>query len=144
MRPALLLASTVVCMACGSQAPAPRPTTPRARVQEAVPSEDCVPLQEVQRALSARNMAFQDCYVDGLSLDPNLSGTVTLRVVIPPSGEAAEIAIASSDLANERVDQCIVEVAGGLAFAQRTCRLPQTVEYPVRLARGSSEFASAH
>lgn len=114
----------------------------RAPAEIAVLDEDCVALTDVQSALSARNMAFQDCYAEGLVLDPTLRGTVTLEVVIPPSGKVEQVRVASSDLTSAKVADCIAEVAGDLAFPQESCELPQTVEYPVRLARGSSEFAT--
>jgi hypothetical protein len=134
-----LIALACLSAACSSNPPArdvanatsAKPAGPQASAR----FEDCVEIVDVQRALAARNMAFQDCYSDGLARDPNLSGTVTLNVVIPPSGEG-RVEVASSTLA-------IVEVAAGLEFEQDSCSVAQTVEYPVRLARGSSEFAAA-
>ena len=144
MRSTVWLGLTTLSLACGGTPPPQQASSQTARV--AKPShrkfEDCVAVSDVQRALEARKMAFQDCYADGLSIDPELKGTVTLNVVIPPSGELVEVRVASSDLSSEKVTACIAEVAGGLTFEQETCSLPQTVEYPVRLARGSSEFAS--
>src|SRR5687767_5819384 len=103
MRRALLLSFTIFTAACSTKPPAAAPRSqPEARADHApqLRSEDCVAIQDVQRALQARDMAFQDCYVDGLSLDPHLAGTVTLRVVIPPSGAVDDVGVASSDLAS--------------------------------------------
>jgi hypothetical protein len=141
-----LIALACLSAACSSNPPArdvanatsAKPAGPQASAR----FEDCVEIVDVQRALAARNMAFQDCYSDGLARDPNLSGTVTLNVVIPPSGEG-RVEVASSTLASTTVAECIVEVAAGLEFEQDSCSVAQTVEYPVRLARGSSEFAAA-
>jgi|GEM_PF-3177439 len=147
MRRALLLGFTILSVACSSATPPPetaRAGGPAPEVAANRRFEDCVAIMDVQRALAARNMAFQDCYADGLSLDPQLRGTVTLSVVIPPSGSVKHVRVASSDLGSDKVDTCIAEVAGGLEFEQESCSMPQTVEYPVHLARGSSEFASAN
>lgn len=138
-----VFSSILFTVACGQTA-APVQSAPRALVVAEVveEDEDCVPLQDVQRALAARNIAFQDCYADGLAVDPTLNGTVTLAVVIPPSGEVDDVSISSTDLASEGVTACIVEVARGLSFAQESCPMAQKIEYPVRLRRGSSEFAT--
>ncbi|HSC88145.1 MAG TPA: AgmX/PglI C-terminal domain-containing protein [Polyangiaceae bacterium] len=143
----LLGALFLTTLACSSAQPAPRAASPVAAVtveteEETARFEDCVEVAEVQRVLTARNVAFQDCYADGLALDPNLRGTVTLGVHIPPSGEG-RVHITASTLGNASVTRCIAEVASGISFEQQSCSVAQSVEYPVRLARGSSEFASA-
>lgn len=103
--------------------------------------EDCIPPAEVQEALAARKFGFQDCYQEELLKDPSLSGTVTLEVTVEPSGQVAPIVVSRSDIESPRLVTCLSEVCSGLSFTQSSCRSRQTVEYPIRLARGSSEFA---
>lgn len=103
--------------------------------------EDCIPPADVQKALAARKFGFQDCYQEELAKDPSLSGTVTLEVTVEPSGEVAPIVVSRSDIESSSLVTCLSEVCSGLSFSQLSCRSRQTVEYPIRLARGSSEFA---
>lgn len=148
MRRAALLGSTLpllFLLACSKTSTPPARTARAVEVAQQVEvTESCATAQQIQRTLSARNMAFQDCYAEGLARDPMLQGTVTLSLVIPPSGEVDEVRVSSSDLKSDSVSRCIAEVATGIIFPQESCSLAQTVEYPVRLARGSSEFAAIH
>ncbi|MCH2109191.1 MAG: AgmX/PglI C-terminal domain-containing protein [Polyangiaceae bacterium] len=115
--------------------------TPSTQVETASAPEDCVDYAEIQKVLMARDMAYQDCYADGLANNPELKGTVTLSFTIPPTGHVEKVSVASSDLGSSDVETCIAEVASDLDFQQSSCQLAKRIEYPVRLQRGSSEFA---
>lgn len=131
----------VLALSCASPPTSTSPSTVATKSAATELRENCVSAADIQRALSARTMAFQDCYVDGLAVEPTLAGTVTLEVVVPPSGHVERVRAQSSTLSSARVVACIEEVASNLSFEQATCRTAQVVEYPVRLGRGSSEFA---
>jgi hypothetical protein len=141
MRAALFSFLPLVVACTSATAPAPKGAPAPQRAQVAQVEEDCVSPNDIQKALSARSMGFQDCYADALANDPTLSGTITLEVVVPPSGQVSKVTARESSLNNPSVVRCIEEVASGLTFPQEECSLAQSVEYPVRLARGSSEFA---
>lgn len=142
MRLFATLSSLPLALACSTTPPAATPATESSsRAAIAAVEEDCVSPNDIQKALSARSMGFQDCYADALANDPMLSGTVTLHVVVPPSGQVSKVTASDSSINNSSVVRCIEEVASGLSFPQEECSLAQSVEYPVRLARGSSEFA---
>lgn len=136
-----VLLPLLVSLGCAST-PAIAPSPEVARKTSPVESnEHCVSATDIQRALAARSLGFQDCYVDGLAVEPTLAGTVTLEVIVPPSGRVERVHAQSSTVESPRVVSCIEEVASNLSFDQATCRTAQVVEYPVRLGRGSSEFA---
>lgn len=61
-------------------------------------------------ALNRSMDAIAKCYNDQLQKNPALSGKLTLRVTIEPSGQARSIDVQNDSLGNDKVSGCVTEV----------------------------------
>jgi TonB family protein len=71
---------------------------------------------EVSRVILRNLPRFKYCYERELNAHPNLSGKVTVRFTIAPTGQVAEAGIGESSLDNEAVQQCVVKTMASLVF----------------------------
>jgi TonB family protein len=70
----------------------------------------------IQRAIRLHMAEFRYCYEQSLAAHPDLQGRVSTRFVISPSGTVQLAGIASSDLGNAAVSQCVLGVLRRLMF----------------------------
>jgi hypothetical protein len=68
----------------------------------------------IRRLLLQSYGRYRRCYEAGLARDPALSGSVTTRFVIQKDGSISSQADAGSDLPDEAVVRCIVNVPVGV------------------------------
>ena len=70
----------------------------------------------IQDAVRARYAEFQACYRQGLTRNPRLRGTVSVRFLIAEDGRVESVSKAGGDLSDEAVVRCVHDVFAGLRF----------------------------
>ena len=70
-----------------------------------------IPSEIVGRILVRHTNELRFCYERGLVRNPTLSGRVSLRLVIAPSGTTSSATVASSTLGDATVDACLLSAA---------------------------------
>jgi len=65
----------------------------------------------IQRVIRRHTSAVRYCYERVLARDPTLAGTVTLRIVIAPTGVVSEAAVQQSSLGSDTVEACLTRQA---------------------------------
>jgi hypothetical protein len=71
--------------------------------------------EQIRRVVVARSGAFRACYESAAARDPKLAGGITVSFTVSPSGDVAA-RIASSSLANPRVESCVLRMFNRLHF----------------------------
>jgi TonB family protein len=73
--------------------------------------------KEVIRRVIGRHLnEVRYCYAQQLNLHPDLQGRVAIQFVVAPTGAVQAAGVASSDLANQQVEQCIVQAVKRWSF----------------------------
>lgn len=92
--------------------------------------EASVPITNVDRVVAGLRARFRSCYQKGLSQDPNMAGRVVLAAKIAPTGEVANVDIASNTGLSSAVASCIA-----VALRNATFEAPNgsgsTIQVPV-------------
>jgi hypothetical protein len=70
----------------------------------------------LRRALRGRLPDFQDCYGQALERDPHLSGRLSVKFIITPSGEAHAPAVTLSQLPDTGLEKCVLQVFRSLSL----------------------------
>jgi hypothetical protein len=71
--------------------------------------------EQISRVVRARSGAFRACYESAAARDPKLQGGVTVNFTVSTTG-AVTARIASSSLANPRVESCVLRMFNRLHF----------------------------
>ncbi len=64
--------------------------------------------RDVVRIVRSHMKALEDCYKQGLKMDPDLKGKILIRFSINPDGEVIYASAISSTLNNSQVENCIL------------------------------------
>ena len=83
----------------------------------------------VAKEVRTRLGAIKACYERGLKRDPQLAGTVSLRIEIGVSGRVKRVTVEGSTLNDAQVVECLVEGAQRWTFPGANV----TVVYPIVL-----------
>jgi len=83
---------------------------------EGAPTGQGLTPAQVQRVVLSRQGAFRACYDMAVAREPNLKGGVTVSWTVLPNGSVSGARIASSSLANARVEGCILRQFSRLQF----------------------------
>jgi hypothetical protein len=89
-------------------------------------------LEQIEASLNRKTAAATRCLTDAIDddrLPKTTSGEVTLEFVIQPDGSAADIAVARSDIKDEGVQQCWVEMISKMTFPDVPRALPWSKTY---------------
>jgi TonB family protein len=70
----------------------------------------------IARVVTSRGGAFRACYETVAAGNPGLSGTVSVRFSISPTGDVQTASIAGSSLSNPRVEGCVLRQIKRLHF----------------------------
>ena len=100
-----------------------------------------LPPEVIQRIVRQNFGRFRLCYENGLRANPNLHGTVTTRFTIDRSGAVATPTLASSDLGDATVAQCVVRSFGNLSFPAPEGGVV-SVTYPIAFDAGDGAPAA--
>jgi hypothetical protein len=71
--------------------------------------------EQIARVVRARSGAFRACYESAAARDPKLQGGITVSFTVSPTGSVTA-RIASSSLANPRVESCVLRMFNRLHF----------------------------
>ena len=74
------------------------------------------------------------CYEQGLISQPDISGTVSVRFVIGPTGSVSAATVAGSSLGAARVDSCVASAVRRWTFPAPEGGGMVAVTYPFMLA----------
>lgn len=88
-----------------------RPRAPAGPVEGGFLSND------VERVLAGSRVAFRECYLEGLLVDPAMVGEVELFLKIGPNGEVMTVSAATIKGVSVDVAQCTVKVLRKREFA---------------------------
>lgn len=88
----------------------------------------------VRRIVRAHINEIRHCYNQGLQRDPDLRGRVTVAFVIAPNGDVQSAKVVKNDLADARVDDCIVKAIKRWRFPKSADGRPVRVSYPFQFA----------
>jgi len=81
----------------------------------AAPAGQGLSAEQIARVVRARQGAFRACYESAAARDPKLQGGITVSFTVSPAG-AVTARIASSSLANPRVESCVLRMFNRLHF----------------------------
>jgi hypothetical protein len=84
----------------------------------------------IQQVVRARFDTFRKCYEDGLRVNPNLEGKVSVRFVIDREGYVASAIDGGSTMPDPRVVDCVVRGYTSLVFPKPDGGIV-TVVYPI-------------
>jgi biopolymer transport protein ExbD len=88
----------------------------------------------IRRIVRAHLNEVRTCYRAGLDKDPKLAGSVTIDFVIAASGKVSSSVVASSDLADASVANCIAKAVKRWVFPKPKPAGEVKVSYPFELA----------
>jgi hypothetical protein len=83
---------------------------------------------QLKDVIEAKRGAYAACYRRGVLKDSTLSGTVTARIKIAPSGKVTSTSLESSTLVSTSVEKCILKELKKLRFPATD--VPSSVVYP--------------
>jgi Ca-activated chloride channel family protein len=98
-----------------------------------------LPPEVIQRIVRQNFGRFRLCYENGLRSNPNLRGWVSTRFVIDRSGAVSAASVASSDLGDPAVAQCVVRSFGNMSFPAPEGGVVSVV-YPIAFAPGGESL----
>ncbi len=90
----------------------------------------------IRRIVRAHINEVRYCYNQGLSEDPELAGRVVVQMTIGSDGKIAESTVASTDMEDTDVPQCIAEAAARWVFPKPPGGDNAIVTYPFVLEPG--------
>lgn len=96
-------------------------------VAAAAPGQGLSP-DQISRVVRARQGAFRACYDSAAARDPKLAGGITVSFSVSPAGSVTA-RIASSSLANARVESCVLRTFNRLRFP--TADAPTSANWPL-------------
>jgi TonB family protein len=77
---------------------------------------------------------LQQCYLAGTFKDSDLAGTVHVTFTIEPTGRVSSAVDSGSDMADQDVVACVVDLFAGLSFRPGG-QNPTEVTYPITFHR---------
>jgi hypothetical protein len=90
-----------------------------------------LPLEVIQKVVLEASPNVRACYEDGLGRNPNLKGTIVVRLIIERDGSVARVSLDDVTLPDCKVAACVRETVPKLSFPAPEGG-PVTVIYPIR------------
>jgi TonB family protein len=100
-------------------APAPAPTasaSAEVKKPEPAPPAEGLSADQINDAVSKNMKAFDACYSLGADANGKLSGMVTVKATVSPTGEVKEAGATKSTVKNKKVAACVVEAFRKIKF----------------------------
>jgi len=113
-----------------ARAPSPAPVAHRPQK----PTGPAPSSKEIRLAVSGISEDIQQCYLAGTFKDSSLQGTVHVTFTIEPSGRVSSAVDSGSDMADQDVVECVIDLFAGLSFRPGG-QNPTEVSYPIRFGR---------
>lgn len=86
--------------------------------------------ETIRRVINRRLNEVRFCYEQGLQARPDLQGRVAVRFIIGPTGVVQRAAVASSDIADARMQQCVTAAVQRMTFPAPDGSGVVSVTYP--------------
>jgi len=103
--------------------------------QTMVSAGNGLPPEVIQRVMRQNFGRFRVCYEHGLRSCPNLTGSVSVRFTIQPTGAVTGARDHGSDVPDSAVIACVVRQVGELTFPSFKGK-PIKVSYPIAFSPG--------
>ncbi|MBK6577363.1 MAG: TonB family protein [Sandaracinaceae bacterium] len=110
------------------------PGRPEARPLPPTVSTSALSADAIRRVVRRRLGEVRHCYEQGLISQPDISGTVSVRFVIGPTGSVSAATVAGSSLGAARVDSCVASAVRRWTFPAPEGGGMVAVTYPFMLA----------
>lgn len=117
-------------------APAATPAPAPAATPVSMNVEGSLDKDIIRRIVRAHIGEVRYCYNEGLSEDPELSGRVVIEFDVGEDGTVVESKVASTDLEDDDVPECIAEAAARWRFPRLEGGETTTITYPFVLEPG--------
>ena len=101
-----------------------------------------LPPEVISRIVRQNFGRFRLCYENGLRTNPNLTGRVTVRLVIDRAGAVSQSSDGGSDLPDPAVVACVARASGNLSFPTPEGGIV-TVAYPILFSPGDGVAPTA-
>jgi hypothetical protein len=98
-------------------------------------ARETLPPEVIHRIVRQSFGRFRLCYENGLRMNPNLQGRVTVRFIIGVDGQVSNISSGGSDLPDGAVVRCVLSSFYGLTFPSPGKGIG-TVVYPILFSPG--------
>lgn len=130
------------------EAPAPAPTPAAAPVPDQAATSQAsdhstsmtidgsLDKEIVRRIVRAHIDEIRYCYNEGLTEDPELAGRVVIQLTLGEDGRASESKVASSDLSNDAVEECMANAMARWPFPAPKDGQKVVLSYPFVLEPG--------
>jgi hypothetical protein len=133
------LALLAIIVGCASSKPQGEPQYNIIRPEEQVGSTGGIPPDkesEIQLLLQQREPSARKCYQDVLNEkhDRAFQGTIKVLISIEPSGKASQVKVLGGTLADQGVQQCLVDTLREFEFPQLSQAGEVQYEYRFRPA----------
>ncbi len=110
------------------------PFSPTAIPRQPTVSTSALSGDVIRRVVRRHLGEVRHCYEQALVSQPDMSGTVSVRFVIGPTGAVTASAVASSNLGSSRVDSCVASAARRWTFPTPEGGGMVAVTYPFTLS----------
>lgn len=114
--------------------PGREPRRPEARPLPPTVSTSALSADVIRRVVRRHLAEVRSCYEQGLVSQPDISGTVSVRFVIGPTGSITAATVAGSNLGAARVDSCVASAVRRWTFPAPEGGGMVAVTYPFMLA----------
>ena len=85
---------------------------------------------EVSAGMRTVSGAIQECYEHQNATQPDLRGSLTVRLTVLPDGSFSDVQITENTLGAPAVDTCIVEIVSRVRIAHGSAAGPATFTFP--------------
>lgn len=110
-----------------------RPGVPEAIPRQPIVSTSALSADVIRRVVRRHLGEVRSCYEQGLLSQPDISGTVSVRFVIGPTGSITAATVAGSNLGSTRVDSCVASAVRRWTFPTPEGGGMVAVTYPFML-----------
>ncbi|UQA58945.1 AgmX/PglI C-terminal domain-containing protein [Polyangium aurulentum] len=88
--------------------------------------------EQIDTAVNKSVKLFDACYTLGADKDGKLSGTVTVKATVAPTGDVKEAGVTKSTVKNKKVDACVVDAFKKVKFPPPEGGSPAVITFPMK------------
>lgn len=122
--------NTAAAPQAGAAVPKALPTAARAAPMAEAPTQDFVPLPQIQAAFDLQKRYFWTLYAAHLQSRPGLRGRVLVSFTIRPDGSASDVRLVDSDLGDGDLEQDVLKEVAAMVFPTARGATP-VQDYPI-------------
>jgi TonB family protein len=87
---------------------------------------------QIDSAVNKSVKLFDPCYTIGADKDGKMSGTVTVKATVAPTGDVKEAGVTKSTVKNKKVDACVAEAFKKVKFPPPEGGSPAVITFPLK------------